>query len=388
MTERTDSGEGTTGRGGGPAYGRWVRRVGTYALAVLVAVQFLPTAAAHGGDGAPLAPQWYALVPLLGGVGLVAAAVHRHRSKRPVEPATVLAWGFLGVALAAVGAVGLVQLSPVETLAARRTIDRSWYRPLALLAGVGTALASLLLGRLRWPTRPRYTGLGILLGLWIAYPAIAPGDALTSPAGYALALAVPLATGYVLWRDCRTTLSRLFADRHVRWFGVGIGVVSGLFFMFSMGMLTFVPETGSGVPWSDGFVTTLPVANPLVYWPAVEFFFPSVPLSGVVSVGMTLLVGLMAVLIGLNGMVIAARVRRGGGSEAVEGAAGSAAIAAPNACCCCGPVVSEVAVVALGPSAATPLYWLFVDVASPVGSLFFVASVAVLTGNLVRSADE
>lgn len=36
----------------------------------------------------------------------------------------------------------------------------------------------------------------------------------------------------------------------------------------------------------------------------------------------------------------------------------------------------------VGPSAAAPLYWLFVDLASPIGALFFVASVGLLAGNL------
>lgn len=73
-----------------------------------------------------------------------------------------------------------------------------------------------------------------------------------------------------------------------------------------------------------------------------------------------------------------------GGTEV---STGIAAVAASNACCCCGPVVAELAIVSVGPAAAAQLYWLFVDLASPLGALFFVMSVALLAGNLVRAGS-
>ncbi|GAA0245909.1 hypothetical protein ACFFQF_05055 [Haladaptatus pallidirubidus] len=200
-------------------------------------------------------------------------------------------------------------------------------------------------------------------------------------AGYTLVFALPVALGYILWRDARESLSWVLRDRPARLFGVGSGVLAGLFFAFSMGMLTFVPEHGIGVP--DGaFVTTVPVANPLVYWTAVEFNFPSIPLSGVFSLGMLIQIGTVAALVGLNAAVIAFQWQGATKTGTREVTSGTAAVAAPNACCCCGPIISELAVVSVGPSAAAPLYWLFVNLASPVGALFFVFSVGLLAGNL------
>jgi len=49
-------------------------------------------------------------------------------------------------------------------------------------------------------------------------------------------------------------------------------------------------------------------------------------------------------------------------------------------------MLSQIAVVTLGPSAAAPLYLLFADPSSSIGSLFFVASVAILAGTLVNAA--
>ncbi|NEU57849.1 hypothetical protein [Halorussus sp. MSC15.2] len=307
----------------------------------------------------------------------------------PDDATTALVVAFAGIVVAAIGAVGLVQLSPVETLATSQPpISRAWYGPLTLGIGLAIVVGSLIVGRMRWPSDPRYAALGMLLGLWVAYPVLVPRP-LTNPVGYLVALAVPVTVGYVVRRDCWDLLARALSDRAARWFGVGTGVVAGLFFMFSMGMLTFVPEVGSGVNLNRSFVTTSQVTNPLVYWPAVEFHFHdfvgTTPLSGVVSVGMAMLVGLVAVLVGLNAALLAYQWRANAASGGAEATAGSAAVAAPNACCCCGPVISELAVVSVGPSAAAPLYWLFVDLASPVGALFFVVSVGLLAGNLVRT---
>jgi hypothetical protein len=371
---------------------------------LLGALAALPTASAHGGEAAPPIPQWLALVVLLVGVAVTVGSGY---ARGRTSATTALGGAFAGLVVAVSGAIGLVQLSPVESLAASQPpLSQVWFGALTLGIGLAIVVGSLVVGRMRWPDRPRYAALGMLLGLWVTYPIISPGS-LTNPLGYLLALAVPGAVGYLLWRDGRGLLVRALADRVARWFGVGTGVLAALFFMFSMGMLTFVPEYGRGVNLRESFVTTAQVANPLVYWPAVEFhfhdFLGAVPLSGVVSVGMGLLVGLVAVLVGLNAALLAYQWRAntaehgsassrprtddtaGGGPEAT---AGSAAVAAPNACCCCGPVLAEMVVVSAGPAAAAPLYWLFVDLASPLGALFFVTSVGLLAGNLVRAGNR
>ncbi|WP_276300115.1 hypothetical protein [Halorussus lipolyticus] len=361
---------------------RSVARGGT----LFAALAAMPVASAHGGEAAPPMPQWLALAVLL--VGVV-VAVGSGYARRRTSATAALSGAFAGLAVAAVGAIGLVQLSPVESLAASQPpIARAWYGPLTLGIGLAIVVGSLVVGRMQWPDRPRYAALGMLLGLWVAYPVVVPGS-LTNPLGYLLALSVPVTVGYVVWRDARGLVGRALADRPSRWFGTGTGVVAGLFFMFSMGMLTFVPEPGRGVELESSFVTTSQVTNPLVYWPAVEFhfhdFLGTAPLSGVVSVGMGLLVGLVAVLVGLNAALLASQWRANSSGGGAEATAGSAAVAAPNACCCCGPVLAEMAVVSVGPAAAAPLYWLFVDLASPLGALFFVVSVGLLAGNLVRS---
>lgn len=361
-------------------------RTGFRAITAALALRAVPTASAHGGHGGPPLPQWLALVALVVGAGIVAASAYARRS---LSPTLALIGVFDGLLVGVVGAVGLVQLSPVESLAASQPpIGRAWYGALTLGSGLAIAVGSLAVGRIRWPDRPRYAAVGILLGLWVAYPVLVPGS-LTNPAGYLLALATPAAVGYVVRKDAGSLLSRAFADRAARWFGVGTGSLAAVLFAFSTGMVTFVPESGRGVNLTQDFATTARVANPLVYWPAVEFHVHdavgTVPVGGVVSVGMALLVGLTAALVGLNGAVLAARWRASAAGGGVETTAGSAAIAAPNACCCCGPVVAELAVASVGPAAAAPLYWVFVDLASPVGALFFVASVALLAGNLVRA---
>jgi hypothetical protein len=331
-------------------------------------------------------PQWLALAVLLVSVVAVVGSAY---ARRRTGATVALGGAFAGLFVAATGAVGLVQLSPVETLAASQpAISRAWFGPLTLGIGLAIVVGSLVVGRMRWPDRPRYAALGMLLGLWVTYPVLTTGS-LTNPVGYLLAVAVPVTVAYVVWRDAKSLLVRASADRASRWFGAGTGLVAGLFFMFSMGMLTFVPEPGGGVDLDESFVTTARVANPFVYWPGVEFHFHdfvgTTPLSGVLSIGMVGMVGMVAVLVGLNAALLGYQWRANDATGSAEVTTGSAAAAAPNACCCCGPVVAELAVVSAGPAAAAPLYWLFVDLASPVGALFFVASVALLAGNLARA---
>ncbi|MFH5797901.1 hypothetical protein [Haladaptatus sp. CMAA 1911] len=359
--------------------GRWSGR----ALVAVAALGALPVVSAHGGSHPQPYPQWLALVVMAVGIAIVGGSVLLGRTVWEHRRSRTLYGVYLGLFVAAAGAVGLVQLSPVQTLrASQEPIARQWYQPLTLALGTMIAVGSLVAGRLRFPERPRYAGLGMALGTWVAYPTVMSSvGAATNPVGYALVLGLPVGVGYILWRDAREPLSRVFSNGKARWFGVGTGVLASLFFAFSMGMVTFVPEHGIGIP-KGSFVTTAQVANPLVYWTAVEFGFPSVPISGVFSTGLLIQIGLVGVLVGLNGGIIANQWLGDARTGSTGAASGTAAVAAPNACCCCGPVISELAVVSVGPSAAAPLYWLFVDLASPVGALFFVVSVGLLVGNL------
>jgi hypothetical protein len=98
------------------------------------------------------------------------------------------------------------------------------------------------------------------------------------------------------------------------------------------------------------------------------------------------MVGLLGGLVGLNAMLAAYQWLNAGSASTTQSTAGAAALVGPNACGCCGSMFAQLAVVLVGPSAAAPLYWLFVDFSSPVGTFFFVGSVALLTGGFVYSA--
>lgn len=366
---------GSAGRVGGSA--ERVAESAGRAVGLLAALGAVPVASAHGGSHGPPLPEWSALATLALGVALVGAGVY---AKRSVSPALGLIGVFDGLVLVAVGTVGLVQLSGIEALAASQPpVGRAWYGAPTLGIGLVAVVGSLVVGRMRWPERPRYAALGMVLGTWVAYPVFVPG-ALTNPLGYALAVATPAVVGYVIWTDARGALSRALADRAARWFGFGTGVATAVVFAFSMRLLSLVAESAAGEQLTD-FATTTRIAKPLVYWPAVEFhvheFVGTVPLGGVVSVGLTLVVGLVAALVGLNAALLAARWR-------ASDAEGSAELPLALAVAFFAPVLAVVAAVAVGRPAA-PLYWVFVDLASPLGALFFAASVTLLTGTLVRA---
>jgi hypothetical protein len=153
---------------------------------------------------------------------------------------------------------------------------RAWYLPLALGVGFFIVLLSVNLGLWRWPTRPRYTVLGVLLGLWVAYPALIRGMATyTHPLGYVIVLAVAVLVGYIIWYDGRDVIRAVAQDTVARRFGLGVGVVMGGFFMFSTVLLALVPEegiiNGHQIIHTPAFVHPVPTANPLVLWSAVQF---------------------------------------------------------------------------------------------------------------------
>lgn len=369
------------------------RRVLTGVLTLVVSLGVVPVASAHGGhvsaNGVHLS-QWYGLVPLVLGVGIALGSRYLPRLLRPMYAQYALYGVFVGLVVAVFGAIWLVQLSPYDWLTAQPIIPRALYEPLLLLVGSVIMLGSVIGSSLRWPTRPRYAGFGVMLGLWVAYPGLSIVGIYTPthPLGYLIVGGLVIALGYVLWRDTRGVFRELYADRVARRFGIAVGLLSIIFFMFSSGMLYLIPEEGVGVSVSQRIIAIMPVQDPLVLWPTLEFWFPRLPLGGMVSVGTALLVVLFGGLIGANAALFAFHSERASSSGMSQSTAGVAGIAAPQACCCCGPALSQIAVVTLGPSAAAPVYLLFADPSSSIGSLFFVASVAILTATLVRAAPD
>lgn len=367
---------------------RW-RRVAVRLLVGIGSLAIVPVASAHGSNAhAPDIPQWYAFVLTLAGGLLVGVSVLARRRRR-LSPYRAIQTTFLGLVVAAVGAIGLVQLSPIDGLPAHRPGIRQWYSLISLIIGASIILVSMILGGLRWPTRPRYAAIGVVLGAWVLYPSLFDGATEVShPLGYAIVLSAFFAIGYVLWRDGQPAIRLALATRAARWFGVGVMLVTALFFLFSAGMLTVIPDAGIGFQWTHSSIAINPITGPLVLWPAIEFWFPHVPLGGYVSVGMALVVVALCTLVGLNAAFVAQQWLSSAAVESSGTTSGAAALAGPNACCCCGPVLSQLAVVALGPSAAAPLYWVFVDISSPVGAIFLVGSFGLLTASIVRAGNS
>ena len=362
--------------------------------AVLVALCATPLAAAHGASGTHVyaggvhLEQWHALCVIGLGLGMAAVSAYLPRVLKPAYSHYALWSVFAGLVLAAVGGVLFTQLATAtEYTASSIPFPRTWYEPIALLLGSVVMTGSLLLGRLQWPTRPEYSILGIELGLWIAYPALVGMGEYTNPLGYVLVLSVPVTVGYILWQDCAGAIRSVLQDRTARRFGGGVALTAGLFFMFAAGFFSFVPEEGLNAP-QTATVTTLPTLFPLVTWPTLEWFFPTIPFVGMLSVGVLVVVGTLGGLIGLNAAIIARLWTSGEQTEVTESTVGTAAFIGANACSCCGPIIGQFVILVAGSSAAAPIYWLFVDLASPAGTLFLVTSIALLTGSLLHAATS
>ena len=361
-----------------------VRPLSVLFLAVLTLTQ-IPVVSAHGGTGTWGLSQWDGLLVVLAGLVFLGGAIVLKRRNR-LSPTTALYGVLLGLAVTAFGTILFDGLSPDPTYtASTMPFPRAWYKPLALSVGLLIAVASFVTGWLRWRTRPRYTFLGILMGLWIAYPYLIPGSAnYTHPLGYALVLGTPVLVGYILWMDAWRALRVALRDRVARRFGFGVGSVVAVFFLSTTGYLSFFWEEGLS---RETVFTVLPVNYQLVQWPTLEIVLPQIPLTFAMSIGIATIVGLLSVLIGLNAALIARQWRADAQAELTESTVGTGAVVGSCTCGCCGPLVAKVAILVAGPSIAAPLYWVFVDTASPLSSLFIVASIVLFTGSLIYSVE-
>ena len=362
-----------------------LRPLTVFGLLLLAVTQF-PIVSAHGGAGTFGLSPWHGILIIVGGVTVLGGSVLLKRRSR--IPSTTALYGvFLGLVVTAFGTILWEGLMADPSYTARTMpFPRSWYQPLSLMVGLLVAALSLVVGWLRWPTRPRYSFLGILMGLWVAYPYLIRGQgSYAHPLGYAIVLSTPILVGYIIWTDAGDVLRIILRDPVARRFGIGVGLVVAVFFMATSGFLTFFWEEGAP---RETTIDVLPVLYQLVQWPTLEVALPQIPLFFAISLGIFIVVGLLSTLIGLNAALIARQWRLGEQAGLTEGTAGSGVVVGACTCGCCGPLVAKIAILAAGPTIAAPLYWIFVDSASPLSSLFIIASIVLFTGSLVYSVES
>jgi len=345
--------------------------------AATVALALVEPVAAHSGTTHGGTPHWLLLSLVVGGVlGLTVAGYAYRRSPSYGTAAAVAA----SAVVAVLGGIGVMEFQVVGTTPPSLT---PYYEPASLVLGCAVAVVSLVVGRLRWPTRPDYAFLGIALGIWILYPAVFPNDGVTSAFGYLLVLTVPAVTAFVVWQDARGVLQSLRIERSSLRIGAAAAGLFTVLLAFSTGSLTLNPDDGANLP-THALVTIMPVSDPLVVWPAVEFYFPSIPAGGYLSVGTALFFGFLAALVGLNVAIIVQQARATTGGRGSGSFLGMVAATGTSACCCCAPALYGAVSVVLGAS-ATPLYWAFMDSSSPLSSGFFALTVLLLTRSIVAA---
>ena len=366
-----------------------IRPLSVLILFVLVLTQIPVASAGHGAaESTPLTQGHGVILTLVGVIILVGFLVLKRTDR--VSPTYALSGVFVGLAVTALGVTIFSATSPEPTYtASSMPFPRSWYPLLALSVGFLIMVLSFIVGWLRWPTRPRYTFFGTLMGLWIAYPYLIPASD-THPIGYAIVFGTPIFVGYIIWKDAGNLLNGVLRDPVARRFGIGVGAIVALYFVSVTGYLSFVPEPGVPNP-SESFIGVLRDVYQIIDWPLFYVYLPDVPLVPIflfaISPGLLVVTGMLSALVGLNAAVIARQWRIEEQAGKAQSTAGTAAVVGCSTCGCCGPLVAKVAILAAGPSIAAPLYWVFVDSASPLSTLFVVASIVLFTGSLVYSVE-
>lgn len=350
---------------------------------VVVALGLLPTVRAHEGTVHAGTPHWLLLGLTVVGLGVLVTSFWLGRG-RTENLNSILGAVFFGALLIVIGMVGLTEIQ-VEPLGTNPVpIPRTLYSFTAIAVGGLLVLVSLNLGIWRWSNRPEYAALGVVLGSWILYPQLFPLREYQHPLGYALVLSVPLIVGYVFLKDLYPALRE--TGRLDRWVGLGASLVFVVFLLFSTGQFTLNPEEIAANP-GESFVVINSFANPLVLWPAVEFYYPSIPMFGAISVGTVITFALLAGLVGINA-ALATLVKQSGVSiDRTSGVFGGLATTGATACCCCAPAAYGIGAAVLGVS-ASPLYWAFLDPQSPLGTIFFASATVLMTASGIQLAHS
>jgi hypothetical protein len=357
-----------------------VRRLISRSSLVLVGLTLsISPVAAHSGTTHAGTPHGVLFFFLIGGLcAMIGAgmAVRRDVLSLPLIGVVLTA----GALSAVFGGIGLVEIqvvgqSPPKLIAIYPVLS-------ILLAGI-LSIGGFLFVRFRYPTKPQYALLCLLLAGWIAYPTVMPNQGYYNPLGYVLVLSLPFLIAYIIWTDARGVLQSLRLQTIPKVVGVGAGLLMSIFFVFSAGTMSFNPDTGINAP-TKAFLIPYQVASPLVVWPAVEWYFPSIPFTGYLSVGTLVLMGILGGLIGLNVAVVVQQWSSAGSVAGKQLFSGSLAASGATACCCCAPAFYGALSVLFG-TAVTPVYWSFMIPSSPVGSTFFTASVLLLLGSFLQS---
>ena len=360
-------------------------RLLTASIVVCLALTQIPVVSAHGGSEAGGLSQWHgAVLAVLGFVSL-GTTVLLKQTKR-ISPTVALYGVFAGLFVTVLGAILFEGLAPDPTYSPESMpFPRSWYQPIGVVLGTSIAAVSVVVGWIRWPTKPRYMFLGVLTGLWVLYPYLLPEPAsYWNPLGYAIVLVTPVLIGYILWKDAGSVIQTVLREPAARRFGFGVGVLTALFFMATSGYISVFWQEGGP---EETTVAVLPAVYQLVSWPTLEVALPQIPLFFAMSPGVAVIVGLLSGLIGPNAALIAQRWLADQRAGATQSSVGTATIVGACTCGCCGPLVSQVAILAAGPTVAAPLYWLFVDSASPFSTLFVILAVVVFVGTLLYTIN-
>ncbi|MFB6134483.1 MAG: hypothetical protein ABEJ55_05800 [Halanaeroarchaeum sp.] len=353
------------------------RRLGTGLGVGALALLAVHPASAHTGTTHGGVPHVILLTMVL--LGLVTVTGARVAFSRDVlQTRSAILVVLAGGVLFGIGAIGLVEIQVVASTGP--ALDHL-YPVTSPLAGSAVMVGSVLLTRVYWPDRPRYVVLGSILGAWILYPVTMPSDGVTHPLGYVLVLGLPVAIGYVLWRDAREVIAAAAQRPLPRRVGLVTGTLTTVIVAFSAGTLTVNPDEGINQPTS-AYLQVFPVSDPLVTWPALEFYAPSVPFAGMISVGTVILFGILGGLVGLNAAIVTERWQAGADLTLRGTLVGALSTTGATACCCCAPAAYGVLSAILG-TAASPVYWAFMDTSSPLSTLFLTASVLALTASAV-----
>lgn len=228
-----------------------------------------------------------------------------------------------------------------------------------------------------------------LLAVWVllGYLQSATANATGRP-GPLLALGylvLPLAIASVwifVLANFRPMLGLVLRPSSHRWVAVAVALAFAGLYLWS-GNLIGVPEPDDlpprGAP-EEAFLIPFSAYGPLAVWPNVEFWLPQLSLFGSLSLGVAMVVGTTAALMGLTWAAVAHLLRQRTAGRFGWGAGGLSALAplATNFCCCCAPAAYPLLALVLGTTGASSVGAWLVGSASPFYNLAQVATIAVL----------
>lgn len=194
---------------------------------------------------------------------------------------------------------------------------------------------------------------------------------------------------FVVYSYSRTQIREAWRKKSWKWLSWTAGIGYVMFYIVVTNTIS-VPDPGVAIPadLSHGYILPFAAYGPMTLWPDVEFYFPSMNLTGYLSMGNVLLFVSFGLLVSFSVSLLIQNIttRTSTSKRPSAPLAGVVFTAiATNACCCCTPAIFPILAILFGGVMPGAIAESLVNPQSPVSNLLALGTLASLTASTLLS---